>query len=303
MDNQEEIRQFLTSRRERLTPEQAGIPNYGGGRRRVKGLRREEVAMLSGMSTDYYTRLERGNLSGVSEGILEALGRALQLDEAERTHLINLAVTANSSASTTHQRPRASRRAQVRVGVQRILDSISMPAYVMNGRADIVAANRMGRALFADLYERNPTGFNFARYIFLDPGSHELFPGWETVARDCVAVLRIEAGRNPYDRGLTDLVGELSTRSEDFRTWWASHDVKFHDTATKTFRHPVAGELELTGEALDLPGDPGLRLVTYTVEPNSPSEQAIGFLSNWSTESTIDTRAVNVDELSAPSDQ
>ena len=294
MDNRDEVRDFLNSRRDRLTPDQAGVPLYGG-RRRVKGLRREEVAMLAGMSADYYTRLERGNLSGVSDSVLDALARALQLNEAERTHLFDLAATANGPGQTGRSaaggpgpgRPRCSSSPpRVREGVLRVLDSISAPAYVRNNRMDVLAANRLGRALFADVYAEGATGFNLARYLFLDPRSRDFYTQWDVVARDSVAALRIEAGRNPYDRGLTDLVGELSTRSEEFRTWWASHNVKFHTTAAKTLRHPAVGELELTGEALTLPGDHGLTIITYTVEPHSASEQALNFLASWSAQAS-----------------
>jgi transcriptional regulator with XRE-family HTH domain len=285
MDYRAEVRDFLTSRRQRLSPEQAGVP-FHGGRRRVKGLRREEVAMLAGMSTDYYTRLERGSLTGVSRSILEALARALQLDEAERSHLFDLASAAqNGGRRSDHASAgprRSSARTSVRPGVQRLLDSISTPAYVANGRMDLLAFNRLGHALFSDAYGTSPGRFNLARYLFLDPRSREFYVEWDTVARDTAASLRSYAGSNPYDRGITDLVGELSTRSEDFAAWWATHIVKFHRTATKTVHHSVVGELELTGEALDLPGDPGLRLIVYTVEPGSPSEQALAFLSSWS---------------------
>lgn len=281
MDNTDEVRDFLTTRRERLTPERAGIAFYGG-RRRVKGLRREEVAMLAGMSTDYYTRLERGNLAGVSDSILEALARALHLDDAERAHLHDLAAAAN--APTRRQPParRTARPRGVRVGVRRILDSLTVPAYVRNVRSDVVATNQLGRALFADAYQPGGTCFNMARYLFLDPRSHDFFVHWETVARDSVAAIRIEAGRNPHDRALTDLVGELSTGSQEFATWWATHNVKIHTTATKTLHHATVGDLELTGEALLLPGDPDLILIIYTVEPNSPSAHALDFLASWS---------------------
>jgi transcriptional regulator with XRE-family HTH domain len=286
MDNSSEVRDFLTTRRERLTPEQAGIPLFGG-RRRVKGLRREEVAMLAGMSTDYYTRLERGNLAGVSESVLEALARALQLDEAERTHLLDLAAAANAPGRPSSAGPRRPARPRgVRQGVQRILDSISGPAYARNVRGDVLATNQLARALFADIYGQGGTGFNMARYLFLDPRSRDFYVHWETVARDMVAAMRIEAGRNPHDRGLQDLVGELSTRSEDFASLWAAHNVKIHTTATKTLHHPIVGELELTGEALLLPGDPGLVIIVYTVEPNSASEQALHFLASWSANQT-----------------
>jgi len=278
MDNRSDVRDFLTSRRERLTPERAGVPFFGG-RRRVKGLRREEVAMLAGMSTDYYTRLERGNLSGASHAVLEALARALQLDEAERAHLFDLAETANTGAPGGSPR-RAPHRATVRPGVQRILDTINAPAYARNGRMDVLATNRLGRAVFADAFGTGG-GFNLARYLFLDPRSQDFYRDWRTVAADCVAALRTYAGRNPYDRGLTDLIGELSTRSDPFRTWWATHNVKLHHTATKRMHHSVAGDLELTGEALQPPGDPDLTIITYTFEPASATEQALGFLASW----------------------
>ena len=221
------------------------------------------------------------------------MARALQVDEAERAHLLDLAGAAGSSSAAgrvsrtaADRTGRSSARSGVRQGVQRILDSISTPAYVRNGRMDVLAANRLGRALFADAYGASnvsgASGFNVARYLFLDPASRDFYLQWEEVARVTVASLRTEAGRNPYDRALTDLVGELSTRSKEFATWWAVHEVKLHNTATKKFHHPVAGDLELTGEALDLPGDPGLRLITYTVEPASPSAQALGFLASWS---------------------
>src|SRR5689334_9115024 len=202
MDNRDEVRDFLTSRRDRLSPDEAGVPFFGG-RRRVKGLRREEVAMLAGMSTDYYTRLERGNLTGASPSVLESLARALRLDEAERMHLLNLAETANNSPRLDAKRPvrRPTGRPGVRPGVQRVLDTINTPAYARNGRMDVLAVNRLGRALFADALAGG-AAFNLARYLFLDPRSQDFYREWERVAADSVAALRTEAGRNPYDRGL-----------------------------------------------------------------------------------------------------
>jgi transcriptional regulator with XRE-family HTH domain len=286
MDNRAEVRDFLTSRRDRLTPDQAGIPLYGTNRR-VAGLRRDEVAVLTGVSTDYYTRMERGNLTGVSEPVLEALASALQLDESERTHLLDLARAANAGS----RQRRTSPKQHVREGVQRILDSIGAPAYVRNNRLDLLGLNRLGRALLSDLYVDGSRP-NLARYMFLDPRSRDFYVAWAAVAKDVVAALRVEAGRNPYDRGLTDLVGELSTRSEEFRTRWASHNVRLHRTSTKQMRHPVVGALELTGEALELPGDTGLTIITYTVEPASASEQALNFLASWSTQASVaDPRA------------
>jgi transcriptional regulator with XRE-family HTH domain len=276
VDNRTEVRDFLTSRRSQITPEQAGLPLFGTNRR-VTGLRREEVALLAGVSTDYYTRLERGNLAGVSESVLEALAGALQLDEAERTHLFDLADAANASG----RRRRSASKQHLRPGIQRVLDTIGAPAYVRNYRFDLLGVNQLGRALFTDLYTAETSRPNLARYLFLDARAQDFYVEWPAVARDAVAALRIEAGRNPYDRGLTDLVGELSTRSEEFRSWWASHNVKLHRTATKKMHHPIAGELELTGEALELPGDAGLTLITYTVEPATASAEALQFLANW----------------------
>jgi transcriptional regulator with XRE-family HTH domain len=288
MDNRTEVRDFLTSRRARITPEQAGLPRFGTNRR-VAGLRREEVALLADVSTDYYTRLERGNLTGVSESVLEALASALQLDESERTHLFDLARAANTGS----RQRRTSPRQHPREGVRRILDSIGAPAYVRNNRLDLLGVNRIGRALLSDLYAENSSRPNLARYMFLDARSRDFYVEWDTVAKDVVAALRIEAGRNPYDRGLSDLIGELSTRSEEFRTWWASHNVRLHRTSTKQMHHPVVGELELTGEALELPGDPGMTIITYTVDPLSASAEALTFLASWAEEETTERSGAN----------
>jgi transcriptional regulator with XRE-family HTH domain len=285
VDNRDEIRQFLTSRRARITPAQAGLPVYGGNRR-VPGLRREEVALLAGVSVDYYTRLERGNLGGVSEAVLEALARALQLDEAERGHLFDLARAANPTARP-RRRP-AQRR--VRPGVQRILEAMTdAPADVRNGRRDILAANRLGYALYSELYLDPVRPANIARFLFLSPRAQEFFVDWEGAANDLVANLRTEAGRNPHDRGLQDLVGELSTRSQEFRTRWAAHNVRQHQTGRKRLHHPVVGNLELTYEVLALPADPGLSLVVYGAEPGSASQDGLRLLASWA--ATLDQPA------------
>ena len=286
MDLKAETREFLASRRARITPDRAGLPAYGGNRR-VPGLRREEVAMLAGVSVDYYTRLERGNLAGVSEEILEALAQALQLDEAEHGHLFDLARAANQSGAA---RSRAKRTPApvLRPAVQRILDAMDgAPAFVRNGRLDVLGANPLGRALYAPLYDsperiaNKPV--NTARFQFLDPQAAQAFWGdrYERIGHDAVAILRAEAGRNPYDKALTALVGELSTRSEDFRRLWASHDVRLHRTGTKVFHHPVVGTLELGYEALVLPADTGLQLNVYTAVPGSPSDDALKLLASW----------------------
>jgi transcriptional regulator with XRE-family HTH domain len=280
MDTRTEVRDFLTSRRARLTPGDVGLPAYGNPRR-VKGLRREEVAILAGVSVEYYNRMERGNLNGVSESVLQAVANALQLDDAERVHLFDLARTASLSGNRG-RRPAGQQR--IRQTIQRILDGMTaVPAYARNGRLDILAVNQLGAALLPDLMAEPGTP-NLGRYLFLDSRAQDFYTDWQAVARDCVAALRIEAGRNPYDRGLTDLIGELSTRSEPFRTWWASHNVRLHTSATKQLRHPVVGDIEVTGEALEVPGDPGLTIIAYTVEPASQSAEALRFLASWSAE-------------------
>ena len=282
MDNRNDIRDFLTSRRGRISPEQAGLPTFGG-HRRVPGLRREEAALLAGVSIDYYTRLERGNLSGVSDGVLESLSRALQLDEAEQAHLFDLARAATGG-------PRARRRPtqeRIRPTVQRLLDAMTgAPAYVRNGRLDILAANPLGRALYAPVFDSPGRPANTARFAFLNPKSPDFYTDWDRVAGDAVAILRASAGANPYDRALTDLIGELSTRSEDFRTRWAAHNVKFHRTGLKRLHHPVVGDLELAFESLDLSADPGLRVTTYTAEPGSVSADGLTLLASWA--ATVD---------------
>src|SRR5437870_4085563 len=278
MDTRSEIREFLTSRRARITPEEAGLPSYGGGPRRVPGLRREEVALLAGVSVDYYTRLERGNASGVSENVLEALARALQLDEAERAHLFDLARAAHATA----RRPGRPAKQRVRLSVQRVLDAITAaPAFVRNGRMDILAANRLGYAFYSQHFDSPHRPANSARFIFLDPRATDFYVDWEQVATDAVAILRSEVGRDPYDRGLSDLVGELSTRSETFCTRWAAHNVRFHDTGVKRFHHPVVGHFELAFETMPLSADEGLMMFVYTAEVGSKSEEALNLLASW----------------------
>jgi transcriptional regulator with XRE-family HTH domain len=280
VDSRTEIRDFLTSRRAKITPEQAGLPVYGGNRR-VAGLRREEVALLAGVSVDYYTRLERGNLNGVSDSVLEALARALQLDEAERAHLFDLARTANTTAATARTRRRPTQQ-HVRPGVQRILDAMTTsPAYVRNGRLDILSANQLGYAVFAPIFANPVRPANIARFIFLDPAAPDFYIEWDRLASDTVALLRAEAGRDPYDRALSDLIGELSTRSETFGTRWAAHNVRFHRTGVKHLHHPVVGDLTLTFESMELTADAGLRLNAYSAEPGSPSQDALNLLASW----------------------
>ncbi|MFF0816804.1 helix-turn-helix transcriptional regulator [Rhodococcus sp. NPDC003318] len=286
MDLKAETGEFLASRRARITPDKAGLPAYGGNRR-VPGLRREEVAMLAGVSVDYYTRLERGNLGGVSESVLEALAEALQLDDAERVHLLDLARAANASGAARSRARRAS-PVILRPVVQRILDSMEgVPAFVRNGRLDVLGANLLGRALYAPMYDSSERianqPVNTARFHFLDNDAAGRFWGerWEKIAHDAVAILRTEAGKNPYDKALIALVGEMSTRSEDFRRMWASHDVRLHRSGAKVFHHPAVGRLELAYEALELPADAGLQMNVYTAVPGSPSDDGLKLLTSW----------------------
>jgi transcriptional regulator with XRE-family HTH domain len=281
MDHRSEVREFLTSRRARITPEQAGLAVFGDNRR-VKGLRREEVATLAGVSNVYYTRLERGNLVGVSDSVLEAVARALQLDDAERDHLFDLARAANATASARARRAPSRSRQRVSPVVQQVLDAVTdAPADVRNGRGDIVAANRLGYALYSEIHAQTVRPPNVARYTFLDPRAKEFFADWDTAASDIVANLRAAAGRNPYDKALSDLVGELSTRSEEFRRRWAEHNVRRHASGSKRMRHPVIGEIELNYQSFELPGEPGLRLNVFTAEPGSRNQEALRFLASW----------------------
>ena len=275
MDPAKDIAEFLTSRRGKVTPEQVGLPTYGA--RRVKGLRREEVASLAGVSVEYYRRLERGNVSGVSEGVLEALARALQLDDAERAHLHDLA----RAVSPVAPKRRRSTQQRVRPVVQRIVDGMTTPAIVRNSRVDYVSANALGRALYAPVFESREQPANSARFTFLDPAAQDFYADWERTAKDLVAHLRSEAGRNPYDRDLSDLVGELSTRSPEFRTWWAAHNVRYHQTGTKRLHHPIVGDLELSYEVMELSADTGLTISVYSAETGSASQQALDLLGSW----------------------
>ncbi|MBQ1079933.1 helix-turn-helix domain-containing protein [Nocardiopsis sp. B62] len=276
MDRSTEIREFLRTRRARITPEQAGLEPQPGTRR-VPGLRREEVASLAGVSVDYYIRLERGQAKGVSETVLSALAGVLHLDEAERTHLFDLAQP--TPARTRRTRNLSPQR--VRPTLYRVLDLLGAPAIVQGRRLDVLAANRLGYALFADFEARPHRERNFARFVFLDEAAPALYTDWERVAADSVAMLRLYAGRHPQDPQLTELVGELSLRSDAFRRLWADHDVVAHSTGTKRLHHPLVGDLTLGYESLDVEGDPEQVLVIYTPEPDSASAEALAILASW----------------------
>jgi transcriptional regulator with XRE-family HTH domain len=290
VDNRSEVREFLVSRRAKVTPEQAGLP--GGSNRRVPGLRRSEVALLAGVSIEYYAKLERGALAGVSAGVLDAIARALRLDDAERAHLFDLAQAADGSSAFVRPRRRAARQWTPHPTLQWTLDAITEgPAFVRNGRLDLLAVNRLARAFYADVYDDPQRPANLARFCFLDPDAHRFYPDWDLVADMTVAILRTEAGRDPRDKELHNLIGELSTRSDEFRTRWGAHNVRHHGTGTKQFRHPVVGDLTLAYEGLEMAAEPGLTLTIYAAEPGSASEEGLRLLASWAASQEADAGA------------
>jgi transcriptional regulator with XRE-family HTH domain len=276
VDNRADIREFLVSRRAKISPAQAGLPP--AGRRRVPGLRRIEVAMLAGVSVEYYSRLERGDAAGVSESILDAIAGALQLDEAERRHLLDLVRTSAATRAPRRRTPVPC----LRPTVQYVLDAITAaPAIVHDGRLNHLGGNALGKALFSPFFATGDEHPNSARYTFLDPRAPEFLRDWDKAADDTVAILRAEAGRDPHDRDLSDLVGQLSTRSDDFRLRWAAHNVRIHSTGVKLFHHPVVGDLDLTYESLPLAPESSTSLVGYTAEPDSAAHDALTLLASW----------------------
>jgi transcriptional regulator with XRE-family HTH domain len=286
MDNRAEVREFLTTRRAKISPAQAGLP--ATGQRRVPGLRRSEVAALAGMSVEYYAKLERGTLAGVSPGVLDAIARTLRLDDAERAHLMRLAHEADGSNAVL--RPtRRPKQLQVRPSLQWSLDAITAgPAIVVNNRQDLLAANHLGRAMYSDVYADPTRPPNFGRFTFLDSAARRFYPNFDLAADMTVANLRTAAGKDPHDKGLHDLVGELSTRSDDFRRRWGAHNVRTHGTGVKTFHHHAVGDLELAYESMDLRADPDLTMTLYAAEPASPTEDALRLLASWAATNRTD---------------
>lgn len=279
MDNRADVREFLTSRRAKISPEAAGL--LAGSNRRVAGLRRSEVASLAGVSVEYYTRLERGAISGASPEILDAISRALNLDDAERAHLFDLA----QAASPVARRPkrRNSKSWNPHTSLQWALDAVTAgPAFVRNGRMDLLAVNALARAFYKDVYDMPGQPPNLALFTFLDERARDFYPDWDAAAEVVVSILRTEAGRDPHNKELHDLVGELSTRSQEFRRLWSSHNVRHHGAGAKIFRHPVVGEMTIAYEGLEMAAEPGLTLTIYSTEPGSPSEEAMRLLASWS---------------------
>ncbi|WP_182047271.1 helix-turn-helix domain-containing protein [Curtobacterium sp. ME26] len=277
MTTRDDVREFLTTRRAKVQPEQVSLP--GGSNRRVPGLRRNEVAMLAGVSVEYYAKLERGNLAGASDTVLAAIADALLLDDAERAHLFDLARTANASPiCRRRQSPKP-----LRETIQWTVDGFTAgPAFVRNGRMDVLVENALFRGLYWDLYQSQSRPVNLARFTFLQRDLAENFyPSWERSADVNVGILRTEAGRNPGDKALQDLIGELSTLSDEFRTRWGAHNVRHHANGVKEFHHPIVGDLDLRYEAMEPMGDPGLNVLMYAAEPGSVSEDRLQILASW----------------------
>ena len=299
MDNKVEVREFLTSRRANVSPEDVGLP--AGRNRRVQGLRRSEVATLAGVSVEYYTKLERGAISGASPEVLHAIAKALQLDDAERAHLFDLAHAASPVARPP--RKRSSKSWTPHASLQWMLDAVTAgPAFVRNGRMDLVAANALARAFYKDTYDMPGQPPNIARFTFLDERAYEFYPDWDAFAEVTVSILRTEAGRDPHNKELHDLIGELSTRSDEFRRLWGAHNVRHHGTGFKTFHHPVVGEITLAYEGMELEAEPGLTLTIYTAEPASSSAERMQLLASWAASEERESSAAVADgQGSSPS--
>ncbi|MFD5749735.1 helix-turn-helix domain-containing protein [Streptomyces sp. NPDC127033] len=279
MDHRRQIQEFLASRRARISPQSVGLP-VAGRKRRVPGLRREEVAALAGLSVDYYIRLERGALTNASDSVVNAIARALRLDETEQAHLIDLA--RSGRATTAPSRPRRTPPAAIAPQLQSVLDAlVGVPALVRSPTLDVIAANPLARALYSVVYTEVRTAPNLARFTFLDPQAERFWRDWDRVADDLVAHLRAAAGATPYDRNLTDLIGELSTRSDTFRQLWARHDVRAYGRGTKHFHHPVVGDMDLCYDLLHPAAEPGLVMITYTAEPGTTSHDNLTLLASW----------------------
>lgn len=287
MDQREEIRDFLAGRRAKLTPEMVGLPT--SARRRVPGLRREEVAVLAGVSTEWYTRLEKGHIQEVSEEVLDAVALALRLDDEECTYLHDLA----RAARPARRRQVRRREEPLAPQVQWMLDSVTMGAtFVRNGRLDVISCNALGRALHAPMFASHTVSesgtANFARFHFLDPQARAIFPDWEDGARATVALLRTEAGREPQDTALRELIGELSTASREFSALWASHDVRIIHAGTKRIDHAEVGPMLLTFQSVELPTSTRGHhdLSFYVAEPGSEDEQRLRLLASWAAPAT-----------------
>ncbi|MBG0831475.1 helix-turn-helix domain-containing protein [Planomonospora sp. ID67723] len=272
------LRDFLRSRRAQLRPQDVGLPD-SGRQRRVAGLRREEIAELADVSVDYYTRMEQGRVRNASPAVLDALARALRLDQEETRHLHRIArpPVTRAAARSAPRRPQ-----RVRPMLRTLLASMEeLPCMVMGRRMDVLAWNRAASALFGDFDAMAPAARNIAKITFLSPDSRALYADWESCARRNVAYLGMEAGRHPDDPELAALIGELAVKSPEFRTWWAEHPVQDKTSGILGFHHPIVGSLELSYETLRAVDDPTQALISYAPEPGSPSEDALRLLLAW----------------------
>ena len=269
-----ELGAFLKARRAELAPGELGLPEIGV-HRRVAGLRREEVAQLAAISTDYYTRLEQGRIRA-SASVLAALARVLRLDDDQRTYLYEL-------AGRNPARPRRRSPQKVRPQMQRLLDQLTeIPAMVLGRNMDVLAWNSLAATLITDFGQIPKDRRNYVRIVFTDPAIRQLYADWEEVALLTVAFLRMEAAETPEDPRLAALVGELSVQDRQFRQWWAAQHVASKGFGRKILRHPVAGELVLDWDTLVLATDPEQQLIIWTAEPGSPTEDGLRFLASWS---------------------
>ncbi|MEU1201548.1 helix-turn-helix domain-containing protein [Streptomyces sp. NPDC005813] len=271
-----ELGDFLKARRKDLSPAMVGLAQ-DGGRRRVTGLRREEVALLASISTDYYTRLEQGRRQA-SVAVLDAIARVLRLNDDERGYMLEL-------AGKDAERPRRQAAQRVQPQLRQLLDDLThIPAMILGRRMDVLAWNPLAAALLGDFENVPEKQRNYVRMVFLDPSVRALYRDWTEVAQTGVAQLRMEAARDPKDPRLTALVGELSMRDEDFREWWGAHRVVTRGMGTKVLRHPVVGDLILDWNTLTCATDPDQQLVTYTAEPGTPSHDGLRILASWTTD-------------------
>jgi transcriptional regulator with XRE-family HTH domain len=273
-----ELGDFLKARRADLNPREVGLPDNGTSRR-VRGLRREEVAQMAAISVDYLTRLEQGRVQA-SASVLVTLARALRLDDDQRTYLYELAGKVPAG-------PRGKRAQQVRPAMRRLLDQLTeTPALVLGRRMDILAWNAGAVALYTDFAKIPADRRNYIRLLFTDPVMRALHSEWADAARTAVASLRMEAARDPEDPELALLVGELSVQDHDFRTWWASHRVTSGSYGTKHYHHPLVGPLVLDCDTWASPDGSEQRLMVLTAEPGTPSYEALHILASWTAEAS-----------------
>jgi transcriptional regulator with XRE-family HTH domain len=276
-----ELGEFLRARRAEVNPEQAGLPAERRSRR-VPGLRREEVAQLAMISADYYTRLEQGRMTGASTSVLDAIADALHLSDDQRRYLYTL-----TNKKVT---PRTTRVEHVAPQTQLLLDNmVDTPALVLGRSLDVLAWNTLAAALFIDFGQVPRHNRNFIRLLFLDPEVRGRYADWQSIARTCVAFLRMAVAERPTDPRLMEVTGELSVHDADFRTWWAQRNVSYQTFGTKSLQHPVAGAFTLDWQMLHSGYDGGQSILAMTAPPGTRSHQALRFLSAWTGQSSAES--------------